>query len=161
MLREHLGAAVRGTRRKATHIPLSDWLVAVLLTLLLLGCLVSGAKELHLQSQSREALAQVKSARLAARIVSARCYAAGQPFADFTAEDGLCDGLQEDICELGGLQGTVRLIRTDANGYDIGCLVYQRGDLLAVYDAEDGFAVYCAAQRLYYPLQEDTHAAVS
>ena len=151
MLREHLGAAVRGTRRKATHIPLSDWLVAVLLTLLLLGCLVSGAKELHLQSQSREALAQVKSARLAARVVSARCYAAGLPFADFTAEDGLCDGLQ----------GTVRLIRTDANGYDIGCLVYQKGDLLAVYDAEDGFAVYRAAQRLYYPLREDTHAAVS
>ena len=151
MLREHLGAAVRGARRKATHIPLSDWLVAVLLTLLLLGCLVSGAKELHLQSQSREALAQVKSARLAARVVSARCYAAGLPFADFTAEDGLCDGLQ----------GTVRLIRTDANGYDIGCLVYQKGDLLAVYDAEDGFAVYRAAQRLYYPLREDTHAAVS
>lgn len=161
MLREQLGAAVRGTKRRATHISLADWLIAVLLTLTLLGCLVSGTKELRLQAQCREALAQVKSARLAARIVSARCYAAGQPFADFTAGDGLCDGLQEEICELGSLQGTVRLTRTDANGYDIGRLVYQKGDVLAIYDAEDGFTVYRAAQRLYYPLQEDAHAAVS
>ena len=161
MLRESIGAAIRGTGRKAARTPLSVWIAVVLLVLSIVASLVSGVRELRLQAQSREALAQVKSARLAARIVSARCYAAGQPFADFTAGDGLCDGLQEEICELGSLQGTVRLTRTDANGYDIGRLVYQKGDVLAIYDAEDGFTVYRAAQRLYYPLQEDAHAAVS
>ena len=79
MLRESIGAAIRGTGRKAARTPLSVWIAALLLVLAVFTSLVSGVQELRLQAQSREALAQVKSARMAARIVSAQCFSAGQP----------------------------------------------------------------------------------
>ena len=82
MLRESIGAAIRGTGRKAARTPLSVWIAVVLLVLSIVASLVSGVRELRLQAQSREALAQVKSARLAARIVSSQCFsAAGENFA--------------------------------------------------------------------------------
>ena len=135
MLRESIGAAIRGTGRKVARTPLSVWIAALLLVLAVFTSLVSGVRELRLQAQSREALAQVKSARMAARIVSAQCFSAGQPFADFTAADGLSQGLQEEIRELASLPGTVQLTRTDAAGYSVQRLVYQEGAVCAVYDA--------------------------
>ena len=72
MLRESIGAAIRGTGRKVARTPLSVWIAALLLVLAVFTSLVSGVRELRLQAQSREALAQVKSARMAARIVSAQ-----------------------------------------------------------------------------------------
>ena len=98
----------------------------------------------------REALAQVKAARLAASAVSAQCYSAGQAFADQTSADGFADGIAEDIRTLGALPGTVTLLQIDPNGYTVQRLLYQENGMYAIYDADGGYRVFRAEDRLQY-----------
>lgn len=97
-----------------------------------------------------EALAQVKAARLAASAVSAQCYSAGQTFADQTSADGFADGIAEEIRTLGSLPGTVTLLQIDPNGYTVQRLLYQENGMYAIYDADGGYRVFRAEDRLQY-----------
>ena len=94
-----------------------------------------------LSGRAREALAQVKAARLAASAVSAQCYSAGQTFADQTSADGFADGIAEEIRTLGSLPGTVTLLQIDPNGYTVQRLLYQENGMYAIYDADGGYRV--------------------
>lgn len=159
MLREHLGAAVRGTRRRIARFSAAEILCAVLLVVVLGYTLAAGAMQLRIQGLSREALAQVKSARLAARSIAAECYATGTPFADQTNPDGLAEGVAAQIEQLAALPGSVQLLQTDDTGYGVIRLSYTEGDICAVYISGDGYYVYHTGRRLYYPTQEVAHAA--
>ena len=119
---------------------------------------MTGAAELRYQARAREALAQVKAARLAAGAVSAQCYSAGRTFADQTTADGFADGVAEEIEELGALPGSVSLLQVADNGYTVQRLLYQENSIFAVYDAAEGYRVFRAEDRLHY-LTEASHAA--
>ena len=119
---------------------------------------VTGAAELRYQARAREALAQVKAARLAAGAVSAQYYATGRPYADQTSPDGFADGVADAIETLGALPGTVTLLQIGGNGYTVEKLLYCENGMYAIYDAAEGYRVFRAEDRLQYSA-EVGHAA--
>ena len=80
--------------------------------------------------------------------MSAQCYSAGQTFADQTSADGFADGIAEEIRTLGSLPGTVTLLQIDPNGYTVQRLLYQENGMYAIYDADGGYRVFRAEDRL-------------
>ena len=84
MLAARLGAWLRHTGERWAKAAFAEKLAVLLVLGSVLYTIVTGAAELRYQARAREALAQVKAARLAASAVSAQCYSAGQTFADQT-----------------------------------------------------------------------------
>lgn len=138
MLAARLGAWLRHTGERWAKAAFAEKLAVLLALGAVLYTIVTGAAELRYQARAREALAQVKAARLAASAVSAQCYSAGQTFADQTSADGFADGIAEEIRTLGSLPGTVTLLQIDPNG------------MYAIYDADGGYRVFRAEDRLQY-----------
>ena len=81
MLAARLGAWLRHTGERWAKAAFAEKLAVLLALGAVLYTIVTGAAELRYQARAREALAQVKAARLAASAVSAQCYSAGQTFA--------------------------------------------------------------------------------
>lgn len=150
MLAARLGAGLRHTGERWAKASFAEKLAALLAAAAIIYTVVTGAAELRYQARAREALAQVKAAQLAARAVAAQCYAGGRPYADQTSPDGFADGVAEEIETLGSLPGTVTLLQIDANGYTVQKLLYQEDGMFAVYDAETGYRVFRAEDRLQY-----------
>lgn len=146
MLAARLGAWLRHTGERWAKAAFAEKLAVLLALGAVLYTIVTGAAELRYQARAREALAQVKAARLAASAVSAQCYSAGQTFADQTSADGIA----EEIRTLGSLPGTVTLLQIDPNGYTVQRLLYQENGMYAIYDADDGYRVFRAEDRLQY-----------
>ena len=140
MLAARLGAWLRHTGERWAKAAFAEKLAVLLALGAVLYTIVTGA----------EALAQVKAARLAASAVSAQCYSAGQTFADQTSADGFADGIAEEIRTLGSLPGTVTLLQIDPNGYTVQRLLYQENGMYAIYDADGGYRVFRAEDRLQY-----------
>lgn len=145
-----LGAWLRHTGERWAKAAFAEKLAVLLALGAVLYTIVTGAAELRYQARAREAMAQVKAARLAACAVSAQCYSAGQTFADQTSADGFADGIAEEIRTLGSLPGTVTLLQIDPNGYTVQRLLYQENGMYAVYDADGGYRVFRAEDRLQY-----------
>lgn len=145
MLAARLGAWLRHTGERWAKAAFAEKLAVLLALGAVLYTIVTGAAELRYQARAREALAQVKAARLAACAVSAQCYSAGQ-----TSADGFADGIAEEIRTLGSLPGTVTLLQIDTNGYTVQRLLYQENGMYAVYDADGGYRVFRAEDRLQY-----------
>ena len=82
MLAARLGAWLRNTGEKWARTSFAEKLALLLALLAVIYTIVTGAAELRYQARAREALAQVKAARLAAGAVSAQCYSTGRTFAD-------------------------------------------------------------------------------
>lgn len=150
MLAARLGAGLRHTGERWAKASFAEKLAALLAAAAIIYTVVTGAAELRYQARAREALAQVKAAQLAARAVAAQCYASGRQYADQTSPDGFADGVAEEIETLGSLPGTVTLLQIDANGYTVQKLLYQEDGMFAVYDAETGYRVFRAEDRLQY-----------
>ena len=91
---------------------------------------------------------------MAARAVAAQCYAAGAPYADQTSRDGFAAGIAEEIETLGSLPGTVTLLQVSADGYTVQQLLYAEGEMRALYDAETGYTVWRAEQRIRFDRSE-------
>ena len=142
MLAARLGAWLRHTGERWAKAAFAEKLAVLLALGAVLYTIVTGAAELRYQARAREALAQVKAARLAA--------SAGQTFADQTSADGFADGIAEEIRTLGSLPGTVTLLQIDPNGYTVQRLLYQENGMYAIYDADDGYRVFRAEDRLQY-----------
>lgn len=149
MLAARLGAWLRNTGEKWARTSFAEKLALLLALLAVIYTVVTGAAELRYQARAREALAQVKAARLAAGAVSAQCYSTGRTFAD---------GVAEEIETLGALPGSVSLLQVADNGYTVQRLLYQENSIFAVYDAAEGYRVFRAEDRLHY-LTEASHAA--
>ena len=158
MLAARLGAWLRNTGEKWARTSFAEKLALLLALLAVIYTVVTGAAELRYQARAREALAQVKAARLAAGAVSAQCYSAGRTFADQTTADGFADGVAEESETLGALPGSVSLLQVADNGYTVQRLLYQENSIFAVYDAAEGYRVFRAEDRLHY-LTEASHAA--
>ena len=141
-----LGAWLRHTGERWAKAAFAEKLAVLLALGAVLYTIVTGAAELRYQARAREAMAQVKAARLAASAVSAQCYSAGQTFADQTSADGIA----EEIRTLGSLPGTVTLLQIDPNGYTVQRLLYQENGMYAIYDADGGYRVFRAEDRLQY-----------
>ena len=60
------------------------------------------------------------------------------------------DGIAEEIRTLGSLPGTVTLLQIDPNGYTVQRLLYQENGMYAIYDADGGYRVFRAEDRLQY-----------
>lgn len=150
MLAARLGAWVRHTGERWVKATLAEKLALLLAAGAVIYTIVTGAVELRYQARAREALAQVKAARLAAGAVSSQCYANGCAFADQTTADGFADGVAEEIETLGALPGTVTLLQIDENGYTVRRLLYQENGMAAIYDADTGYRVFRAEPRLEY-----------
>ena len=135
MLAARLGAWLRNTGEKWARTSFAEKLALLLALLAVVYTVVTGAAELRYQARAREALAQVKAARLAAGAVSAQCYSAGRTFADQTTADGFADGVAEEIETLCALPGSVSLLQVADNGYTVQRLLYQENSIFAVYDA--------------------------
>ena len=84
-----LGAWLRHTGERWAKAAFAEKLAVLLALGAVLYTIVTGAAELRYQARAREAMAQVKAARLAASAVSAQCYSAGQTFADRQARTAL------------------------------------------------------------------------
>ena len=93
MLAARLGAWLRNTGEKWARTSFAEKLALLLALLAVIYTVVTGAAELRYQAHAREALAQIKAARLAAGAVSAQCYSTGRTFADQTTADGFADGV--------------------------------------------------------------------
>lgn len=158
MLAARLGAWLRNTGEKWVSTSFAEKLALLLALLAVIYTVVTGAAELRYQARAREALAQIKAARLAAGAVSAQCYSAGRTFAGQTTADGFADGVAEEIETLGALPGSVCLLQVADNGYTVQRLLYQENSIFAVYDAAEGYRVFRAEDRLHY-LTEASHAA--
>ena len=141
MLAARLGAWLRHTGERWAKAAFAEKLAVLLALGAVLYTIVTGAAELRYQ---------VKAARLAASAVSAQCYSAGQTFADQTSADGFADGIAEEIRTLGSLPGTVTLLQIDPNGYTVQRLLYQENGMYAIYDADGGYRVFRAEDRLQY-----------
>ena len=127
-----LGAWLRHTGERWAKAAFAEKLAVLLALGAVLYTIVTGAAELRYQARAREAMAQVKAARLAASAVSAQCYSA------------------EEIRTLGSLPGTVTLLQIDPNGYTVQRLLYQENGMYAIYDANGGYRVFRAEDRLQY-----------
>ena len=158
MLAARLGAWLRNTGEKWARTSFAEKLALLLALLAVIYTVVTGAAELRYQARAREALAQVKAARLAAGAVSAQCYSTGRTFADQTTADGFADGVAEEIETLGALPGTVTLLQIGGNGYTVEKLLYCENGMYAIYDAAEGYRVFRAEDRLQYSA-EVGHAA--
>ena len=79
MLAARLGAWLRHTGERWAKAAFAEKLAVLLALGAVLYTIVTGAAELRYQARAREALAQVKAARLAASAVSAQCYPPGRP----------------------------------------------------------------------------------
>ena len=150
MLAARLGAWLRNTGEKWARTSFAEKLALLLALLAVIYTVVTGAAELRYQARAREALAQIKAARLAAGAVSAQCYSAGRTFADQTTADGFADGVAEEIETLGALPGSVCLLQVADNGYTVQRLLYQENGMYAIYDADGGYRVFRAEDRLQY-----------
>ena len=124
MLAARLGAWLRKTGERWAKAAFSEKLAVALALAAVIYTVVTGAAELRYQARAREALAQVKAARLAAGAVSAQYYATGRPYADQTSPDGFADGVADAIETLGALPGTVTLLQIGGNGYAVEKLLY-------------------------------------
>ena len=129
MLAARLGAWLRNTGEKWARTSFAEKLALLLALLAVIYTVVTGAAELRYQARAREALAQVKAARLAAGAVSAQCYSTGRTFADQTTADGFADGVAEEIETLGALPGSVCLLQVADNGYTVQRLLYQENSI--------------------------------
>ena len=158
MLAARLGAWLRNTGEKWARTSFAEKLALLLALLAVIYTVVTGAAELRYQARAREALAQIKAARLAAGAVSAQCYSTGRTFADQTTADGFADGVAEEIETLGALPGTVTLLQIGGNGYTVEKLLYCENGMYAIYDAAEGYRVFRAEDRLQYSA-EVGHAA--
>ena len=150
MLAARLGAWLRKTGERWAKAAFSEKLAVALALAAVIYTVVTGAAELRYQARAREALAQVKAARLAAGAVSAQYYATGRPYADQTSRDGFAAGIAEEIETLGSLPGTVTLLQVSADGYTVQQLLYAEGEMRALYDAETGYTVWRAEPRLRF-----------
>lgn len=150
MLAARLGAWLRHTGERWGKASFTEKLAVLLAAAAVIYTAVTGAAELRYQARAREALAQVKAARLAARAVSAQYYAGGRTYADQTSPDGFAEGVAEEIETLGSLPGTVTLLQIDENGYTVRRLLYQENGMAAIYDADTGYRVFRAEPRLEY-----------
>ena len=137
MLAARLGAWLRHTGERWAKAAFAEKLAVLLVLGSVLYTIVTGAAELRYQARAREA-------------VSAQCYSAGQTFADQTSADGFADGIAEEIRTLGSLPGTVTLLQIDPNGYTVQRLLYQENGMYAIYDADGGYRVFRAEDRLQY-----------
>ena len=155
MLAARLGAWLRKTGERWAKAAFSEKLAVALALAAVIYTVVTGAAELRYQARAREALAQVKAARLAAGAVSAQYYATGRPYADQTSPDG---GVADAIETLGALPGTVTLLQIGGNGYTVEKLLYCENGMYAIYDAAEGYRVFRAEDRLQYSA-EVGHAA--
>lgn len=150
MLAARLGAWLRHTGERWAKTTFAEKLAALLALAAVIYTILTGAVELRYQARAREALAQVKAARLAASAVSAQYYSTGRSFADQTTADGFADGVAEEIETLGALPGTVTLLQISADGYTVQKLLYQENGMYAIYDAAEGYRVFRAEDRLQY-----------
>lgn len=158
MLAARLGAWLRKTGKRWAKAAFSEKLAVALALAAVIYTVVTGAAELRYQARAREALAQVKAARLAAGAVSAQYYATGRPYADQTSPDGFADGVADTIETLGALPGTVTLLQIGGNGYTVEKLLYCENGMYAIYDTAEGYRVFRAENRLQYSA-EVGHAA--
>ena len=158
MLAARLGAWLRKTGERWAKAAFSEKLAVALALAAVIYTVVTGAAELRYQARAREALAQVKAARLAAGPVSAQYYAPGRPYADQTSPDGFADGVADAIETLGALPGTVTLLQIGGSGYTVEKLLYCENGMYAIYDAAEGYRVFRAEDRLQYSA-EVGHAA--
>lgn len=158
MLAARIGAWLRNTGEKWAKASFAEKLALLLALIAVIYTVAAGAAELRWQARAREALAQVKAARLAASAVSAQYYSTGRAFADQTTADGFAEGVAAEIETLGALPGSVTLLQISENGYTVQKLLYQENGMYAIYDAAEGYRVFRAEDRLAYYTEAD-HAA--
>ena len=153
MLSDRIGAKVRGFQ-DAPPLSMAEKLLLAFCAAALVFVCLAGYTQLDRQGKARAALTQVKAAQLAARAVSAQCYSAGTPFADQSTHDGFAEGIAEQIETLGALPGAVTLLQISEDGYTVEQLLYAEGDMRALYDAETGYTVWRAEQRISFDRSE-------
>ena len=158
MLSDRIGGKVRGSQEQ-TPLSVPEKVLLLFCAAALIFACVTGYTELQRQGKARTALTEIKAAQLAARAVSAQCYASGRPYADQTTRDGFADGVAQEIETLGALPGTVTLLQVSEDGYTVERLLYTEGEMRALYDAEDGYTVWRAEQRIHFDRLETTYAA--
>lgn len=139
MLSDRIGAKVRGSQDAPPLSMAEKLLFAFCAAALVLVCL-AGYTELDRQGK--------------ARAVSAQCYSAGTPFADQSTHDGFAEGIAGQIETLGALPGAVTLLQISEDGYTVEQLLYAEGDMRALYDAETGYTVWRAEQRIRFDRSE-------
>ena len=144
MLSDRIGAKVRGSQ-DAPPLSMAEKLLFAFCAAALVFVCLAGYTELD---------RQVKAAQLAARAVSAQCYSAGTPFADQSTHDGFAEGIAGQIETLGALPGAVTLLQISEDGYTVEQLLYAEGDMRALYDAETGYTVWRAEQRIRFDRSE-------
>ncbi len=155
MLSDRVGAKARGSQDRPP-LSVAEKLLLLLCAAALIAACLAGYTELDRQGKARTALTQVKAAQLAARAVAAQCYAAGTPYADQTAHNGFAAGVAEEIETLGSLPGTVTLLQVSADGYTVQQLLYTEGEMCALYDAENGYTVWRAEERIHFDRWENS-----
>ena len=109
-------------------------ILVVAVVLITASCL--GAVWFVRQSTARTVLYRAKLTRLSAWSVSAERYGKAQPFSDHTGEGGFAGGVLDQVRELSGCEGAVRLLRTGESGYEIQELAYTENGFTAVYRAQ-------------------------
>lgn len=149
MLSDRIGAKVRGSQ-DAPPLSMAEKLLLAFCAAALVFVCLAGYTQLDRQGKARAALTQVKAAQLAARAVSAQCYSAGTPFADQSTHDGFAEGIAGQIETL----GAVTLLQISEDGYTVEQLLYAEGDMRALYDAETGYTVWRAEQRIRFDRSE-------
>ena len=88
MLAARLGAWLRNTGEKWARTSFAEKLALLLALLAVIYTVVTGAAELRYQARAREALAQIKAARLAAGAVQRLLYQENSIFAVYDAAEG-------------------------------------------------------------------------
>lgn len=159
MLADRIGGRLRGTKEQTPPLTVAEKLLLIFIAAALIFACLTGYAELSRQGNARAALTQVKAARLASRAVAAQHYAAGTAYADQTSPDGFAPGVAEEIETLGALPGTVTLLQVGTDGYTVEKLLYQEGEMTALYDAENGYTVWRTQQRIHFDSLEKQNAA--
>lgn len=93
-------------------------------------------------NRGRAVLYEGKNAVLAARTVSMEYKAVGRKFSSVSTQSGFSTQAQEDVQKLCDLPGTVILTVTEADGYGVVCLRYERDGYLAQLGADGIWQVY-------------------
>lgn len=149
MLAARLGAWLRHTGERWAKAAFAEKLAVLLALGAVLYTIVTGAAELRSQARARRPCS------------GQGCAAGGQcrvcPVllrrADVRRPDKrgrLCGRHCRGNPHAGSLPGTVTLLQIDPNGYTVQRLLYQENGMYAIYDADGGYRVFRAEDRLQY-----------
>ena len=124
------------TKKKTAYRWIRLTLYLLIIILLAIVIVVPGVLRLIYRADSRVALGNAKSVRMASQVIATQQYGRDESICDATQEGGIADGLYEEILQLSEVPGDFWILQMEEDGYTVRQFVYREGEYTVWYDAD-------------------------